>query len=99
MKSNSLVDRIRLAVPEQRQDLDLSLGELARPSGVSRATVTRLEAGRPIDVVLLMRIAVALLVLELARPPGPKATLLELDQQLWFEVNRRGEASRLGAVA
>ena len=37
-KGNAIVERLELAIPEQRLDLDLSLRELARLSGVSRST-------------------------------------------------------------
>jgi len=66
--------RIELALPEQRRDLDVSLRELARLSGVSRSTITRLERGGRIEPRLLMQIAATLTLLELYTPMPPFAS-------------------------
>jgi transcriptional regulator with XRE-family HTH domain len=62
---NGTTERVALAIPEQRRELGLSLRQLARLTGVSRATIAKLEHGGHIDPVLLLRVATALLVLEL----------------------------------
>lgn len=69
-KSNPLVDRVALAVGEQREDLGLSIRELSRVTGVSRWTLARLEAGQPVDPETLIWVAATLNVLELCRPPA-----------------------------
>jgi transcriptional regulator with XRE-family HTH domain len=63
--------RLLASIPEQRRDLGLSLRELARLSGVSRPTIAKLEAGRPVDEALAMRLAVTLTVFELYSEPEP----------------------------
>jgi predicted transcriptional regulator len=61
--------RLLASIPEQRRDLGLSLRELARLSGVSRATIAKLDTGRPVDEALAMRVAVTLI--ELYSEPEP----------------------------
>jgi DNA-binding XRE family transcriptional regulator len=66
------LERVALAVGEQRLALELSLNGVARVAGVSRTTVTKVEWGRPVSPVLLLRVAWALAVLELYAPPAPE---------------------------
>jgi transcriptional regulator with XRE-family HTH domain len=68
MKSNPHIERIATAVPEQRRELDLSLQELARLSGVSRSTISKLEHGKPVQPSLLMQLAATLTLVELYTP-------------------------------
>jgi transcriptional regulator with XRE-family HTH domain len=69
--NNTLIHRVSLAIPEQRRELDLSLSELARVSGVSRSTLTRVERGGRVGDALVVKVASALLALELHAPPAP----------------------------
>jgi transcriptional regulator with XRE-family HTH domain len=86
--SNTIVDptlqRVAHAVGEQRLDLGLSLRKLERCSGVSRATIKRIERGVSVDPVLLLRVAGVLTTLELHRPP-----LLERELQVLVQPERR----------
>jgi transcriptional regulator with XRE-family HTH domain len=68
---NGTVARIAAAVPEQRRDLDVSLRGLARLSGVSRSTITKVEKGKPVEPALLLQIAATLTLLELYAPTVP----------------------------
>jgi predicted transcriptional regulator len=71
-----LISRLALAVPEARRDLDLSLSELARLANVSRATVTKIDHGRPVDPALLVQVASTLLVLDVIAPAADPAEAL-----------------------
>ncbi len=64
-------ERVALAIPEQRRELGLSVHQLARCSGVSRDTITKLERGGRVDPALVVHVAAALMVLELHSEPEP----------------------------
>ena len=68
---NGAVVRIAAAVPEQWRELEVSLRELARLSGVSRTTITNVEKGRAVEPTLLLQIATTLTLLELYAPRAP----------------------------
>jgi transcriptional regulator with XRE-family HTH domain len=70
-ESTSTLRRIAEAVPEARRDHRLSQRQLAALSGVSRKTIARLERGELIGPQLLMRLSVALLVLDAHQLPDP----------------------------
>jgi transcriptional regulator with XRE-family HTH domain len=75
-KGTSLpTDRVALAIPEQRHALGLSLRELARASGVSRWTITKLERGGRVEPALVVKLAATLTVFELYAKPD----LFEVD--------------------
>jgi DNA-binding XRE family transcriptional regulator len=75
---NPLLRRVALAVPEQRRDLDLSQRDLAAASGVSRATIAKLERGERVDPALVIRLALAMAALELYGAPRPAPAALSL---------------------
>jgi DNA-binding XRE family transcriptional regulator len=71
-KMDATAQRVALAIPEQRRELGLSVRRLARLSGVSRDTITKLERGGYVDPALTVRVATALTVLGLyAEPQWP----------------------------
>jgi transcriptional regulator with XRE-family HTH domain len=82
--------RLAATIAEQRADLNLSLRDLERLSGVSRPTITKLERGGHIDPALAVRIAAALIVIELTTPlpdPSSNAQLtLPVPHQAWAAV-------------
>ena len=59
-----------MAVGEGRLDHGLSQRQLARLSGVSRPTIAKIEAGGHVHPALVVRLAAALLVLDVHRQPG-----------------------------
>jgi len=65
IKYSMPIERIATAIPEQRLELGVSQTELARLSGVSRASIAKLEAGRRIDPRLVCDLAERLTLLEL----------------------------------
>lgn len=83
-KTTAFLERIALTVPEQRAELGISLNQLEKFSGVSRATIKRIESGCPVDPALLLRVAGVLTTLELHRPP-----LLERELQVLVQPERR----------
>ena len=60
--------RVQLVAQEQRIELGLSPGQLAELSGISRATIASVEAGRPVDPAIVVRLASVLNTVELATP-------------------------------
>jgi transcriptional regulator with XRE-family HTH domain len=82
MKATSLNGRIGLAVSEARFEHDLSLSELARRSGVHRATIRRLERGDTVRDDLATRVGLALLVVDAYREPEPPPFPEELHARL-----------------
>lgn len=82
--SSTIVDptlqRVAHAIGEQRLDLGLSLRKLERCSGVSRATIKRIERGERVNPELLLRVAGVLTTLELHRPPALEQELQVLVQ-------------------
>ena len=81
------LQRVALAVGEQRLDLGVSLRTLERCSGVSRATIRKIERGGRVNPALLVRVAGALSTLELYRDRSPK---LEDELPLLVHPERRG---------
>jgi transcriptional regulator with XRE-family HTH domain len=74
VRTNGTTARVALAIPEQRRGLGLSLRQLERLSGVSRNTIARIERGGRVHPALMVRVATALMVLELhAEPQLPHA--------------------------
>lgn len=71
MKSNSLVERIRLTLGDAREDLGLSKRTLAELAGVSASTIARAENGGSVSPRALVQISLTLTALELHRPPPP----------------------------
>jgi transcriptional regulator with XRE-family HTH domain len=66
-----LVERLRLTVAERRVELGISLAELARCSGVGRATIRRIEHGDGrVAAARIVAVSRALTELELHRPPA-----------------------------
>ena len=63
------VARIAASLAEARLDHGLSQRELARLSGVTRATIAKIEAGGRVRPALVVRLAAALLVLDVHREP------------------------------
>lgn len=51
------IDRVRTRVQQLREDANLGVRELAGFSGVSPATVSRIEAGKPPDIRNALRLA------------------------------------------
>ncbi|MGH3085099.1 MAG: helix-turn-helix domain-containing protein [Gaiellaceae bacterium] len=77
------IARIAAAVAEALHDLDVPDCEVARGTGVSRPTVAKIRAGRPVRPDLLMKVAAALLVYELHSELGPEPSIdRELADQL-----------------
>jgi transcriptional regulator with XRE-family HTH domain len=60
--------RLAMAIAEQRTDLGLSLRDVEKLSGVSRPTIAKLERGGRVNPALVVRVATALNVIELASP-------------------------------
>ena len=77
-KQITSLDRLALAVPEQRHDLELSRRALSECSGVSQATIQRIEAGVRVRPANLVRVALALTALELYSEPKPEQVALPL---------------------
>jgi transcriptional regulator with XRE-family HTH domain len=69
----SRLDRIALALREQRLELGVSLRWLAAASNVSRETLAKAERGGRIRPELLLRAASVLTTLELYAPPEQPA--------------------------
>jgi transcriptional regulator with XRE-family HTH domain len=61
------IARIVAAIPEGRLDHGLSQRQLAALSGVSATTIRKLERGGRVDPALLVRLGVALVVLDAFR--------------------------------
>jgi transcriptional regulator with XRE-family HTH domain len=83
VNTNGRAHRIALAVGEARRDLGLSLRELSRWSGVSRDTISRLERGDDVRPDLIVRVAAALVVLELHAPQP--VTVAKADEVNWYQ--------------
>lgn len=71
--NSTLIHRIGLAVSEARFEHTLSERELARLAGVSRATVHKLERGGVVRPDLAVRIAAAVIVVDVLTPATPPA--------------------------
>jgi transcriptional regulator with XRE-family HTH domain len=65
----TLIRRIGLAVSEARLEHRLSERQLSILSGVSRATIRKLEHGGRVRPDLAVRVAAAILVCDTYRPP------------------------------
>ena len=63
-------ERIAISLPEARLGHGLSQRALARLSGVSASTISRLESGRQVNPALLLRVGAALVVLDVYRAPS-----------------------------
>ena len=70
---NPLLVRVAAAVPEQRRELGLSVTQLAHVARVSRSTIGKIERGGHVRPELLLRIASALMTLELYQGPRESA--------------------------
>ena len=83
MKNTDLVGRVASAIPEQRRELDLSLRELERLSGVSRRTLSKIERGGRADPALVVRVAGVLNTLELVSPKDepPDAVVVDFKRE------------------
>jgi transcriptional regulator with XRE-family HTH domain len=68
----SRLDRIALALREQRLELGVSQRRLAALSGVSRETIAKVEGGGQVSPKLLLGIAAVLTLLEVYAPPQPE---------------------------
>jgi transcriptional regulator with XRE-family HTH domain len=68
----SRLDRIALALREQRLELGVSQRRLAALSGVSRETIAKAERGDQVSPKLLLGIAAVLTLLEVYTPPQPE---------------------------
>jgi transcriptional regulator with XRE-family HTH domain len=69
MVNTNVTRRIAISLPEARLEHGLSQRQLAALSGVSVATVGRAERGGRVGPALLVRLAAAVLVLDVYRPP------------------------------
>jgi transcriptional regulator with XRE-family HTH domain len=67
------LERIALALREQRLELGVSQRWLAAAAGIARPTLAKAERGGRIRPDLLLRAASVLLALELYAPPAPVA--------------------------
>jgi transcriptional regulator with XRE-family HTH domain len=77
MQSTSpIIERLKLAIQEQRRELGLSRRELARLAGVSAATIAKAERGGNVNRRLLVQIGGALTTLELNAPPADQKETL-----------------------
>jgi transcriptional regulator with XRE-family HTH domain len=74
----TIPERVVLAIPERRTELALSLNQLERISGVSRATISKIERGDHVDPAVLVRLGAALVVLDAYRPPRLDEDLVAL---------------------
>jgi transcriptional regulator with XRE-family HTH domain len=70
-EGRSLLERVRLSIPERRVAIDVSGNELARASGVSLTSIYRVENGGCASPALVIRVSTALRELELHAPPKP----------------------------
>jgi transcriptional regulator with XRE-family HTH domain len=68
-KTHSAVERVALALAEARVEHGLSQRQLAALSGVSRRSISKLEAGGRIDPMLVVKLGATLAVFDLYRPP------------------------------
>lgn len=62
-------DRVAIALPEARAEHGLTQRQLALLSGVSAATIRKIERGGSVDAALLVRLGATLLVLDAYQPP------------------------------
>ena len=77
MKHSPIIDRIGLAVLQARSEYLLSERELARLAGVSRATLHKLEQGSLVRPDLAIKIAAAVMVIDVyGKPPEPSTPWL-----------------------
>jgi len=63
-----VVDRVAISLPEARLDHGLSRRALAELSGVPESTIRKAESGGQVDPALLVRLATALVILDLYQP-------------------------------
>jgi len=88
---------VAFAIPEQRRELRLSVRELARLSGVSRDTISRLEHGGQVSPALVVRVATALTVVELYAEPPAVEKDDDIIKALVGELTEDGALSRTAA--
>jgi transcriptional regulator with XRE-family HTH domain len=70
MQSSTAIDRVAISLPEARLEHGLSQRRQAALSGASPSSIRKVErGGRVTDPALLVRIGVALIVLDVYRPP------------------------------
>jgi transcriptional regulator with XRE-family HTH domain len=91
----NLIGRIGLALREAQLEHDLSEREVARLSGVSRPTVHKLATGGTVRSDLAVRVAGAVMVVDLFSQPAPSGpaignglpqpTLFRQPTLLWLE--------------
>jgi transcriptional regulator with XRE-family HTH domain len=86
----SRLDRIALALREQRLELGVSQRQLAALSGVSRDTIVKLERGGQVSPKLLLGIAAVLTLLEVYSPPQPEPVA--------FAAGENGNTITLGEI-
>jgi transcriptional regulator with XRE-family HTH domain len=97
---NQTIEHMAAALTEARLDLDLSQRDLALLSGVSAATIRKLEHGGRVHPALIVRIATALTVFELhSRVSSPGEWMYvpepDLDTALAEVSHQVGSADRL----
>jgi transcriptional regulator with XRE-family HTH domain len=79
---NPLIERVALAIPEQRLELGLSVSETARLSGVSRPTVAKMMRGQRVSAKSLLQVARTLATLKGYVAPSEASLDLLLDNLL-----------------
>jgi predicted transcriptional regulator len=75
----TILERVALAVPEQRRDLGVSITLLAKLAGVSRPTVVKIDRGFHVRPDLLRAVARELTMLEAYAPPTSTASVEMVD--------------------
>jgi transcriptional regulator with XRE-family HTH domain len=69
MDGTPAINRIAISLPEARAEHGLSQRQLALLSGVSAATIRKIERGDSVDPALLVKLGATLLVLDAYQPP------------------------------
>jgi transcriptional regulator with XRE-family HTH domain len=89
------LDRIAIAIGEQRAELGISQRQLADLVGIDRGTIAKAERGGRVRADLLLRIGGTLMMLEIYTAPPAPEPVAELSAELSrFVVDRNGEAVR-----
>jgi transcriptional regulator with XRE-family HTH domain len=90
----TILQRIGDALGEQRRDLGLSRREVSMFTGVSNATVARIERGDRVSAKTLLKVAGVLTMLELYSPPPVDdiEPLVLIEPPTWDDIDEEWAA-------